>query len=348
MSGKHLALCAALGFGLLCGLPVTAHAGDYRPAVAGHRGACGYLPEHTLEGKAMAYALGPDYIEQDVVMTKDNVLMILHDHTLETTTDVAEKFPGRHRADGSYYAIDFTYPEIKSLIVTERFNPKTGKAVFPGRFPVDTGIDFRVPTLEEEFRLIQGLNKSTGKNVSVYVEVKEPSFHEKEGKDIMKATIDMLTKYGYNAPDSRAILQIFDYEAVKGARGKGWKGELCMLVDTDGQMLKNDKERHKWLLTPEGIADISKYATIYAPWFSLMAVPNPDGKGYTINNVADLAHKHGMKVHSWTHRSDTPFKGFTSSEEALDVAFTKLKLDGLFSDFPGDVVAYLKSHGLRD
>lgn len=335
--------CAAI----LCALPVLGYAADYRPEVAGHRGACGYLPEHTLEGKAMAYALGPDYIEQDVVMTKDNVLMILHDHTLETTTDVAKKFPGRNRQDGHYYAIDFTFNEIKSLNVTERFDPKTGKAVFSGRFPVDTGIDFRVPTLEEEFKFIQGLNKSTGKNIGVYVEVKEPAFHEKEGKDIMKATIDMMTKYGYNSMDAKSILQIFDYEAVKGARNKGWKGQLCMLVDTDGQMLKNDKERHKWLLTPEGIADISKYATIYAPWFSLMAVPNADGNGYTINEVAKLAHKHGMKVHSWTHRSDKNFAGFKSSDEALDVAFTKLKLDGLFSDFPGDVVEYLKKHGMR-
>ena len=337
------ALCLAL-----VGAPAVSLAYSYRPEVAGHRGACGFLPEHTLESKALAYGLGPDYIEQDVVMTKDNVLMILHDHTLETTTDVAKKFPGRQREDGSFYAIDFTFEEIKSLNVTERFDPKTGKAVFAGRFPVQNVIDFRVPTLEEEFQLVQGLNKATGGNIGVYVEVKEPAFHEKEGKDIMKAVIDMMDKYGYNSMAAKSILQIFDYEAVKEARSKGWKGELCMLVDTDGQLLKDDKERHKWLLTPEGIADIAQYATIYAPWFSLMAEPNEDGSGYKVNQVADLAHKHGMKVHSWTHRSDTPFKGFKTSDEALDVAFGQLKLEGLFSDFPGDVVKYLKKKGLRD
>lgn len=331
----------------LCALPAAALAADYKPEVAGHRGACGFLPEHTLEGKAMAYALGPDYIEQDVVMSKDNVLVILHDHTLETTTDVAKKFPGRNRADGSYYAIDFTLAELKSLKVTERFDPKTGKAVFSGRFPVDTVIDFRIPTLEEEFQLVQGLNKSTGKNIGVYVEVKEPTFHDTEGKDAMQATIDMMTKYGYNKPDANAILQIFDYEAVKGARGKGWTGPLCMLVDMEGQMLKDDKARHAWLLTPEGIEDISKYATIYAPWFSHMAEPKDDGSGYTINAVADTARKHGMKVHSWTHRTDAPLKGFKDSTAVLDCAFKELKLDGLFSDFPGDVVEYLKKNNLR-
>lgn len=320
----------------------------YRPQVAAHRGASGFVPEHTLPAKTMAYALGADYIEQDVVMTKDGVLVIMHDPELDTSTDVAKKFPDRKRADGRYYAIDLTYPEIQSLTVTERFDPKTGESVFPNRFPANTGIEFKVPKFEDELALIRGLNKSTGKDVGVYVEVKEPAFHEKEGKDITKAVIDMLDKYGFNTPDSKAILQIFDYPAVKGARDKGWKGELCMLVDTDGQGQIDDKDIHKWLLTPEGIAEVSKYATIYAPWFSLMAVPNEDGSGYKVNDIAETARKNGMKVHSWTHRTDKPFKGFKNSREALDAAFKEVKLDGLFSDFPGDVVIYLQEEGLRD
>ncbi len=320
----------------------------YKPAVAAHRGASGYLPEHTIPAKTMAYALGPDFIEQDVIMTKDNVLMIMHDPQLDTTTDVAKKFPNRKRDDGKYYAVDFTYPEIMTLTVTERFDPKTGKAVFSGRFPVDSGIDFKVPTLEEELKLIQGLNKSTGKDVGVYVEVKEPAFYKREGKDITGAVIEMLDKYGYNSPNANSILQIFDFDAVKDARAKGWKGDLAMLVTRSGQHLTDDKAVHEWLLTPEGIAEVSKYATIYAPWFSLMAVPNADGKGYKVNDLAETARKNGMKVHSWTHRSDSPFKGFDSSKQALDTAFKEIRLDGIFSDFPGDVVQYLHQEGLRD
>ena len=320
----------------------------YRPDVAAHRGFCGYLPEHTLEGMAFAYAAGADYIEQDVVMTRDGVLVVLHDHTLETTTDVARVFPGRHRPDGSYYAIDFSFDEIRSLRVTERFNPATGQAVFPGRFPVDSAIDFRVPTLRESLELIQGLNQSTGQYRMPYVEVKEPAFFEREGKPIMQATIDMLTEHGWNSPESGAILQCFDFEATRGARDKGWKGELCMLVSLDGQRLTDDRARQEWMLSPEGIREISRFATIYAPWFSLMAEPREDGRGYRINDLCRQARRSGMKVHSWTHRRDAPLKGFADSRQVLDAAFKELKLDGLFSDFPGDVVDYLRHEGLRE
>lgn len=346
-------LSAALLSLALCGSAMAAEAQQsapkaWNPAVAAHRGASGYLPEHTLPAKTMAYALNPDYIEQDVVMTKDGVLMIMHDPDLDTTTDVAKKFPGRHRENGKYYAADFTWPEIETLTVTERFDPKTGKAVFSGRFPTDSGISFKVPKFEDELKLIQGLNKSTGKDVGVYVEVKEPAFYAKEGKDITGAVIDMLSKYGYNKPDANAILQIFDYEAVKAAREKGWKGDLAMLVIRGGQNLTDDKAVHEWLLTPEGIAEVSKYANIYAPWFSHLAVPSADGSSYTISNIADEARKNGMKLHSWTLRKDAPFKGFKDSNEALDVAFKQLKLDGLFSDFPDQVVKYLEDNGMRE
>lgn len=322
--------------------------GAYQPKVAAHRGASGYLPEHTIPAKTMAYALNPDYIEQDVIMTKDGVLMVMHDPQLDTTTDVAKKFPGRHRDDGKYYAVDFTLPEIETLTVTERFDPATGKPVFSGRFPMDSGIDFKVPKFEDELKLIQGLNKSTGKDIGVYVEVKEPAFYAREGKDITQAVIDMLDKYGYNSPDANSILQIFDYDAVKAARDKGWKGELAMLVTKGGQHLTDDKKIHQWLMTPEGMADVAKYATIYAPGFTLLAEPVDGGKSYRITELADLARKNGMKVHSWTLRKDQLWPGFTNTNQALDAAFKEIKLDGLFSDFPDVVVEYLEQNGLRN
>jgi glycerophosphoryl diester phosphodiesterase len=327
--------------------PLALHAAEYKPRVAAHRGASAYLPEHTLEAKAMAYAMGSDFIEQDLVFTKDNVLVVLHDHTLETTTDVAKKFPGRQRADGSYYAIDFTLEEIKSLVVTERFNPKTGAAVFDGRFPAGFAIDFRVPTFEEEILMIQGLNKSTGRDTGLYVEVKEPAFHEKEGKPIMEATIETLTRHGYNKKGANVILQTFDYDAVKKSRALGWEADLAMLVDMDGQMLIDDKAIHKWLLTEDGVKEVSKYASIYAPWFSHLAEPVEDGKSYSIAPCVQFARDAGMKLHTWTYRADSLPKGFSSEEEVFDTAFRKIKVDGIFGDFPDRLIAYLEKNGFR-
>ena len=328
-------------------IPVASAASAYKPTVTSHRGASGYLPEHTLEAKAMAYALGVDYIEQDVVLTKDTVLVVLHDPTLETTTNVAELYPDRKRADGRYYAIDFTLAEIKGLLVTERFRPKTGEPVFSGRFPLKTGIDFRVPTFEEEILFVQGLNKSTGRNVGLYVEVKEPAFHAKEGKPIMKPVIDMLAKYGYNEKGANVILQIFDYDAVKEARDLGWKADLAMLVYAKGQNLTDDKAVHAKLLTQEGIKEVAQYATIYAPLFSHLAEPNADGKGYTVSPRLKWAKDAGMKVHTWTHRTDSLAKGFASDDAMFEAIFKKMKLDGLFSDFPDRPIEYLKKNKLR-
>ncbi|MDO5538297.1 MAG: glycerophosphodiester phosphodiesterase [Desulfovibrionaceae bacterium] len=327
-------------------LPLTASAGDYRPGVAAHRGASGYLPEHTLPAKAMAYAMGVDYIEQDVVMSKDGKLLVMHDTLLDTTTDVAKRFPDRARKDGRFYSSDFTYDELRSLRVTERFDVKTGKPVFSGRFP-DSPIAYQIPSLEEEFLQVQGLNKSTGRNVSVYVEVKEPVFFQEQGLDILKATIDMMTKYGYNSMESKAILQIFDYEAVVRARELGWKGELAMLVTASGQGHIDDKARHAWLQTDEGLRDVAKYATIYAPNFNLLAVPTEDAKAYTISDLGDRARKAGMKLHSWTLREDSLPKGFRTFGEVLDVAFKTIKVDGMFSDFPDILVKYLKDNDMR-
>src|SRR6266478_3317261 len=152
--------------------------------IIAHRGASGYLPEHTLEAKAVAHAMGADFLEQDLVLSMDGVPVVMHDIHVDTVTDVARRFPDRKRADGRYYAIDFTLAELKSLHITERFNPKTGRAVYEGRFPLWQST-FAIPTLEEELQLIQGLNRSTGRNVGIYPEIKSPSWHrEKEHQDI--------------------------------------------------------------------------------------------------------------------------------------------------------------------
>lgn len=136
-----------------------------------HRGASGYLPEHTLASKVMAYAMQADYIEQDVVLSKDDVPIVIHDILLDDVTNVLEKYPNRKREDGRYYVIDFTFEEIKTLVVTERFDSETGLQIYPNRFPKGTS-SFRLHSLQDEIELIQGLNKSTGKNIEYILKLK--------------------------------------------------------------------------------------------------------------------------------------------------------------------------------
>lgn len=111
---------------LTLSLSAIAQAASDKVVIA-HRSASGYLPEHTLPAKALAYAQGADYLEQDLVMTKDNELVVLHDHYLDRVTDVADRYPDRARKDGRYYAIDFTLEEIKGLKFTEGFDIVDGK-----------------------------------------------------------------------------------------------------------------------------------------------------------------------------------------------------------------------------
>ena len=205
-----------LATGLLLAGLMTGSALAADKIVIAHRGASGYLPEHTLPAKAMAYAQGADYLEQDLVMTKDDQLVVLHDHYLDRVTDVAERFPDRARKDGRFYAIDFTLAEIRSLKFTEGFEIENGKKVqvYSGRFPMGKS-DFRIHTFQEEIEFVQGLNHSTGKNIGIYPEIKAPWFHHQEGKDIAAKTLEVLKQYGYTSKKDKVYLQCFDAAELK-------------------------------------------------------------------------------------------------------------------------------------
>jgi glycerophosphoryl diester phosphodiesterase len=169
------------------------------PLVIAHRGASGYLPEHTLAAKALAHAMGADYLEQDVVLSRDGTAIVLHDIYLDATTDVAQKFPDRARSDGRFYAIDFDIHEIRQLRVHERMQltpPHRGSAVYPQRFPVAPGL-FQVPTLAEEIDLIAGLDRSRGTRTGLYIEFKSPNWHHAQCLDVVAAVMSVLREKGY-------------------------------------------------------------------------------------------------------------------------------------------------------
>ncbi|WP_140918917.1 glycerophosphodiester phosphodiesterase [Limnobaculum xujianqingii] len=333
---------------------------DKDKIVIAHRGASGYLPEHTLPSKAMAYQQGADFLEQDLVMTKDDRLIVLHDHYLDRVTDVAERFPDRARKDGRYYAIDFTLDEIKSLKFTEGFDIKDGKKVqsYPGRFPMGKS-DFRIHTFEEEIEFIQGLNHSTGKNIGIYPEIKAPWFHRSEGKDISVKTLEVLKKYGYSQKSDNIYLQCFDFNELKRIKTElmpkaGVDLKLVQLIaftdweetfepNAEGKLVNYS---YDWMFKPGGMQEIAKYADGIGPQYPmLLDVEASKPEHVKLSAMAKEAHDSGMVIHPYTLRADALPKYATSMNQLLDVMYNQAKVEGLFTDFPDMAVQFLQKEG---
>lgn len=325
-----------------CGilLAMSSLAAAALPIVIAHRGASGYLPEHTLEAKALAHAMGADFLEQDLVLSKDNVPVVLHDVQIDTVTDVATRFPDRKRDDGRFYALDFTLAELKQLRVTERVSAKTGRAVYSGRFPAGKS-SFQIPTLEEELEFIVGLNKSTGRTVGIYPEIKQPAWHRKQGCDISRVVLPILQRFGYCTKADPCWIQCFEYPEVKRIRGElGWQGRLVMLLG--GGKKGEDGSNFDYLRTAAGLEELSKVADGIGP--SLGSIV--EGKSVTDRKVTSLtkdAHAHGLSVHPYTVRVDELPKTVSSVDELHRLIFVEAGVDGVFSDFPDRTVTFLRS-----
>jgi glycerophosphoryl diester phosphodiesterase len=316
-------------------LAISTVANAAAPIVIAHRGASGYLPEHTLEAKALAHAMGADFLEQDLVLSKDNIPVVLHDVHIDTVTDVAARFPDRKRADGRYYALDFTGAELKQLRVTERINPKTGQAVYPGRFPAGKS-SFQIPTLEEELEFIAGLNKSTGRAAGVYPEFKKPAWHRAQGRDLSRAVLPILARHGYRTKTDACWLQCFEYDEVKRLRGElGWQGRLVMLL---GGKQGEDGTDFDYLRSPAGLTELAKIADGIGP--SLASVIGADGK---ITSLVKDAHARQLAVHPYTVRADELPKGVASLDVLHRLIFVEAGVDGVFSDFPDRTAAYVRT-----
>ena len=295
--------------------------------VIAHRGASGYLPEHTMESKAMAYAMKPDYIEQDIVLSKDNVPIIIHDIYLDDVTNVLEVYPKRVRNDDRFYVIDFTYNELLQLNVTERFDQKSNKMVFPKRFPAGKS-HFRLHSLQDEIEMIQGLNKSTGNSIGIYPEIKDPEFHRKNGKDISKIVIDILSNYGYKTKSDNCILQCFDAKELKRMRME-LKSNLFLT-----QLIEFPKDE-KLLL------DYATYADAIGPWIKQL-IKRFDENGQIIySDLVNDAHRLGLQVHAYTFRADQ-LENIPTFEKLLEIGFIGTGIDGAFTDHPDKVVEFLK------
>jgi len=310
--------------------------------VIAHRGASGYLPEHTLEAKAMANAMGAHYIEQDVVMTADDQLIVLHDITLDRTTNVADLFPDRARDDGRYYAIDFTLAEIRQMQATEGFRIVDGEKEqgYADRFPMDTSA-FSVPTFQEEIELIKGLNKSTGNNVGIYPEIKGPEFHRQEGKDISTAVVSVLKEYGYTSKSAKVFLQTFSFSELKIIHD-----EILPAAGVDINLVQliGGNEGYEWMFEPNGMQELAKYADGIGPEKGLVIARESTAGNVIVTDLVSRAHAAGMQVHPYTYRIDPgQVPDYASDfEHLLELHYFEADVDGLFTDFPDKAVNFLR------
>ncbi len=295
--------------------------------VIAHRGASGYLPEHTMESKIMAHGMDVDFIEQDLVLSKDNVPIVIHDIYLDDVTNVSTIFPEKKREDNRFYVIDFTFEELKQLTVFERFNPKTGNQVYPNRFSKRTS-NFKLHSLQEEIEVILELNEKTGKNIGIYPEIKAPSFHHKEGKDISKIVLEILSKYGYNSKKDNCILQCFDATELKRIRTE-LKSNLFLV-----QLIEHPKETKL-------LKDFATYVDGVGPWYKLLIADSKSEK-IEYSNFVTEAHELGLKVHVYALREDD-VKDYSNFNEMMNSLFFEANIDGVFTDFPDVVIEFLNA-----
>ena len=324
---------------------VFAQAGD--KIVIAHRAASGYLMEHNLPSVALAIAMGSDYIEQDLVMTKDDQVIVLHDPTLERVTNVAEMFPGRNREDGKFYALDFTLAEIKQLHLKEPY-PNSG------RFPDNNkNLQLAVPTFKEELELIRGLEKTMRKDIGIYPEIKQPWLHRKEGKDISMAVLKILREYGFRSKQDKIYLQCFDPDELKRIHD-----ELMPTLQMDLKLVQliDDNNGHEtkslqwgewvnynydWISSNSGLRALSAFISGIGMDKSMLV--DESGNLLRPELVSD-AHSLGMVVHPYTFRREKesvpPYAA--SFEALLDFFYFKVGVDGVFTDFCGDAVLFLQ------
>jgi len=334
MRRKVIFLSSLLMVVCLVGLALPASSeGQLNKIVIAHRGASGYLPEHTLEAYVMAYALGADFIETDLALTKDGVFVCIHDIYLEHTTNVEKVFPNRARKNRHWYVVDFNLDEIKQLSVHERTRANS-IAYFPSRFPLSFS-KFEVPTFTEMIELIQGLNKSTGRNVGIYPEIKKPSWHAQQGFSMEEALLEILNRYGYKGSDVKIFVQCFEAESLKKLRFElGTDLPLVLLTWETTWNYGGNVKPFVAELTEDILDEIATYADGIGPYKGRIEA-NP--------NLIHWAHERGLLVHTWTMRADSLPVQYRTFDEELYQFYIIYNVDGLFTDFTDRTVQFLRS-----
>ena len=313
--------------------------------VIAHRGASGYMPEHTFSGAVMAYALGADYLELDVVMTKDGHLIVMHDLTLDATTNVEDVFPDKVNKKVKYNVIDLNLNEIKMLKVHERSSRQPNDAVFPSRFPIEVQI-FEIPTLDEMILLVKGLSKSYGRVMGLYIELKAPEVHRKNKLDPAKALLDLLNHHGYKEASDPIFIQSFDAKTLQSLRYE-YKTRLRLIQLIGENQWKLSDTDFTYLKSKNGMKEVSKYADGIGPWMNQVVTGIDFSGKINITDLVENARRYDLLIHPYTFRKDRLPPYVSSFEELLKVFFKEVQVDGIFTDFPNLVVKYLEDNPVK-
>lgn len=328
----------------LCMLLLSAPCVAEQPLVIAHRGASGYRPEHTLEAYSLAIAQGADYVEPDLVSTKDRVLICRHEIHLEDTTDVAKKFPTRKRTlivDGrkvsGWFAQDFTLQEIKTLRTRERLSYRSRK--YDGQF--------QVPTFEEFLTLIAAANRKRETPVGICPELKKSSHHKACGLPLEKPFLKLLRKYGYKGAEVPCIIQSFEVENLKQL---STMTELRLLQLLGGRnSIPADVRRaggsttYGSMMAKTGLSTVAEYAWGIGPAKEAILAKGPDNRLLPQSNLITNSHSAGLAVIVYTMRDEerhlaADYDGDPKKEYRR---WASLKVDGLFTDFPDTATSAL-------
>lgn len=288
---------------------------DAAPIVIAHRGASGYLPEHTLEAYRMAIEQGADYIEPDLVMTRDGVLIARHDIYLGTTTDVASlpAFADRRRefrGRDDWFVADFTLAEIRQL---------RARQPFEGRSTAHDD-EFAIPTFQEVIDLVRRHEQETGRRVGLYPETKDPEFFDSQGHDFARTLVDVLETNGLTDAGARVLIQSFEPGILR---------RLDQMVNLPLVMLVTPVSRDEPHTPNIPLGEIVGFADGIGAMKWLLI--KPDG---TSSGVIEAAKENGLFVHAWTFRDDqVPAPLFDSAVNEIQ-GFLELGVDGFFTDFP--------------
>jgi glycerophosphoryl diester phosphodiesterase len=331
-----------------------------RPIVIAHRGASGYVPEHTLAAYFLALEQGADYIEPDLVMTRDGVLIARHENEIGGTTDVAAhpRFAARRvtkTIDGAavtgWFTEDFTLAELKSLRARERV-PR----LRPGNARLDGALE--IPTLEEILTLArdgdrrrQARARELGLDppppIGVYPETKHPSYFADCGLPMEEALLEALDRHGYRGAGGRAFVQSFEVGNLRAMRSMT-RLPLVQLIEASGAPYdlarRGDPRGYADLASERGLEEIAGYASAIGPAKSLVISPPADGDRGRPTGLIERCHAQGLAVHPWTFRAENAFlpralAGAGGESERGDLegelrAFLAAGVDGFFTDQP--------------